>query len=34
VLNVTVALQSMTQLSPLIEKLNRIPDVIDVYRKT
>jgi GTP pyrophosphokinase len=34
VLNVTVSLQSMAQLSPLIEKLNRIPDVIDVYRKT
>lgn len=33
-LNVTVSLQSMAQLSPLIEKLNRIPDVIDVYRKT
>jgi len=34
ILNVTVSLQSMAQLSPLIEKINRIPDVIDVYRKT
>ncbi len=34
VLNVTVSLQSMAQLSPLIEKINRIPDVLDVYRKT
>ncbi|WP_298818928.1 RelA/SpoT family protein [Chloroflexus sp.] len=33
-LNVTVSLNSMTQLSPLIEKINRIPDVIDVYRRT
>ncbi len=32
-LNVTVALNSMPQLSTLIEKINRIPDIIDVYRR-
>jgi GTP diphosphokinase / guanosine-3',5'-bis(diphosphate) 3'-diphosphatase len=34
VINITVSLQSLSQLSQLIDKLNRIPDVIEARRET